>query len=1184
MLSTCKSVAAVPGRGVVEPGESKQSDGLRGAQSGEERRQGLGVQEWPDGSRFEGEFVNGFKHGNGKYTWRNGEFYEGSFYKDYRHGDGVYCWPTGHRFTGKFYLNRKEGYGQQQFPDGASFQGLYHADQRFGPGVVTYPDGRKDVGLWLGERLLRLCTSVKEGFSLEKFPEFAAYMDSPAITDSMTQRPPSPQKEATMDSKVDRERDLQSDENFILPPGMESYSTDGDHLPLPPGRRRELDQHFYGELWEPDSYPHHGYERDPLSSLPLQARMQAHIHKHRLQAENVGWDVAAVLSLNRDSSGPKGPLEVSSELLIQHSSRGDLQAVSQVLQTGLVHPDVADSQGHTALIAATVNCHNDVIQLLLDMGADIDKINCEGMSALAVCHVLYYPFQSLHNTLVEPPAKTQVSRSASACGSSPQISQVDFLTDTPRTEELTEHILHHSSNVSNSSELITERWSGLDEPETDTEHLKEERKEKDGEEREDTEREGREREREEMSRSEDENESNGEEREDTEREGREREREEMSCREDENESKGEEREDTEREGREREREEISRREDENESKGEEREDTEREGREREREEMSCREDENESKGEEREIESRCGQTWEIEESELEGKEREFKKREEDVGLVESRETEAGDENIEEDLEEEVRSNHEEDIKEEGERGSDYVAGVERSIQVMDGGIALGSVQWTEHRAGRVQQVKDREVTPTFDSACSVSSFRIQVTEEAMQHSAEALSRTGVPQSSDTQETVRKMAAMKTEHRVRLNILKLLLERGADPNTSRVPMPVLFLAIMASDTEAVRRLLLCGARTDIPLPSKKKGLYPLHVAAALPGPAGPIITELLLHAITDPDAQACDQSEIYEPDKIFQKAKEALSSSEGPHLKEGGRTALHVACQRDADYRNASKVAVEELLKGGADPNIPLSRRVGSALCALANIKYHLGGNRAKLLEMLAQAGADILMPVMVGDVVGTAVDFAHYSFNQDSHIANTPFHALSMRERETFKARRQLLSMMGDLLRQTAAQREREQHHTTNITSSTERFVHTGAGPSNRPLPSCESIPPTTVTHRNPAFNFCYHCGRSVSVKLTACSRCHKVFYCSRNCKLKAWDERHKEECIRVSASANGFQKSVVLKSPRGSRPLTAMLKSKTVSRTLSLKLKSHRVSKPLGMAEKVLESQVNLNENYSCN
>ncbi len=188
---------------------------------------------------------------------------------------------------------------------------------------------------------------------------------------------------------MDTDRDLLSDENFILPPGMESYSTDADHLPLPPGRRRELDQHFYNELWEPDTYSYQGYERDPLSTLPLQARMQAHIHKHRSnthqktnvwvlvaklnvltvvfrkrqtcvcaslrsQAKSVGWAVAAVLSLNREYFGSKGPLEVSSELFIQHASRGELQTVSQTLQTSRVHPDVADSQGQTALMAATV--------------------------------------------------------------------------------------------------------------------------------------------------------------------------------------------------------------------------------------------------------------------------------------------------------------------------------------------------------------------------------------------------------------------------------------------------------------------------------------------------------------------------------------------------------------------------------------------------------------------------------------------------------------------------------------------------------------------------------------------------------------------------------------------------------------------------------------------------------------
>lgn len=58
MLSTRKSVAV---------------SGHTGAQSGEQLRQGLGVQEWDDGSRYEGKFVSGLKHGKGKYAWKSGE-------------------------------------------------------------------------------------------------------------------------------------------------------------------------------------------------------------------------------------------------------------------------------------------------------------------------------------------------------------------------------------------------------------------------------------------------------------------------------------------------------------------------------------------------------------------------------------------------------------------------------------------------------------------------------------------------------------------------------------------------------------------------------------------------------------------------------------------------------------------------------------------------------------------------------------------------------------------------------------------------------------------------------------------------------------------------------------------------------------------------------------------------------
>lgn len=64
MASTVRTGAVASVRGNQEQ---------RASLGGCELRDGLFVQEWDDGSIYEGGFANGLKHGSGKYKWASGE-------------------------------------------------------------------------------------------------------------------------------------------------------------------------------------------------------------------------------------------------------------------------------------------------------------------------------------------------------------------------------------------------------------------------------------------------------------------------------------------------------------------------------------------------------------------------------------------------------------------------------------------------------------------------------------------------------------------------------------------------------------------------------------------------------------------------------------------------------------------------------------------------------------------------------------------------------------------------------------------------------------------------------------------------------------------------------------------------------------------------------------------------------
>ncbi|XP_074172215.1 ankyrin repeat and MYND domain-containing protein 1 isoform X9 [Rhinolophus sinicus] len=456
----------------------------------------------------------------------------------------------------------------------------------------------------------------------------------------------------------------------------------------------------------------------------------------------------------------------------------------------------------------------------------------------------------------------------------------------------------------------------------------------------------------------------------------------------------------------------------------------------------------------------------------------------------------------------------------------------------------------------------------FESNLCVYNLSLELSRDVLEKSAWAHSMLQVRSFGDTSSdkgTMRQMALSMTEHRNRWLTINLLLQRGADPNLCRVPLQVLFLAVKAGDVDGVKLLLEKGARTDIQFPRKLGALTPLHIAAALPGEEGIRITELLLHAITDVDARAADQDDVYRLVKLdLLPSSLKLNNEAGPpriyysgHTSvpdEGGRTALHVACEREDDPRCARDVVrlllshrantsllwsghsplslsiasgndliVKELLCHGADPNLLLTRGLGSALCVACDLIYETQrsmDSKLALIDQLINYGADILNPVTLtqGDkvAVGTAVDYGYFKFYQDRKIAHCPFHTLMPGEREAFLARRKLLDYMGFQLRRAVLAKESQWDlKAVYLSKRAELIACHRLKQKGARLPKALHV---EKEQQIPFFRFCSQCGRSVGVRLAPCTRCYGILTCSKSCKTKAWTGFHKRECAALLA------------------------------------------------------------------
>jgi len=105
---------------------------------GTEIRQGMGIQTWPDGSVYEGNFYDNKRNGNGRIIYPDQTIYNGGWVNDAAHGYGELIQASGsYTYKGEWLMDHMHGQGTTTDQEG-TFEGEFQESKRQGRGKFTY--------------------------------------------------------------------------------------------------------------------------------------------------------------------------------------------------------------------------------------------------------------------------------------------------------------------------------------------------------------------------------------------------------------------------------------------------------------------------------------------------------------------------------------------------------------------------------------------------------------------------------------------------------------------------------------------------------------------------------------------------------------------------------------------------------------------------------------------------------------------------------------------------------------------------------------------------------------------------------------------------------------------------------------------------------------------------------------
>lgn len=111
------------------------------------RREGHGKYSYPNPYfTYEGEWLDGKKHGQGRLSFSDGGYYDGEFREGEIVGEGTRKWADGSSYVGQFLDGLKYGNGVYDKFDGTHYEGCWEEGKYAGEGDLTLPNGDKYKG------------------------------------------------------------------------------------------------------------------------------------------------------------------------------------------------------------------------------------------------------------------------------------------------------------------------------------------------------------------------------------------------------------------------------------------------------------------------------------------------------------------------------------------------------------------------------------------------------------------------------------------------------------------------------------------------------------------------------------------------------------------------------------------------------------------------------------------------------------------------------------------------------------------------------------------------------------------------------------------------------------------------------------------------------------------------------